>query len=33
MASTESPDLWLQSLPSRHHRLEAWQTGGDHLCV
>ena len=23
----ESPDVWLQSLPSRRHRLSAWQTG------
>ena len=31
IASIESPDLWLQSLPSRHHRLKAWQNGCDHL--
>ncbi len=33
VASIESPDLWLQSLPSYHHQLKAWQNGGDHLCV
>ena len=32
-ASIESPDLWLQSLPSYRQRLRAWQNGGDHLCV
>jgi hypothetical protein len=29
----KSPDLWLQSYPVKHHKIIAWQMGGDHLCV
>lgn len=33
ITSIKSPDLWLQSNPVKHHKIIAWQTGGDHLCV
>ena len=28
----ESPDIWLQSYPDAHHRFNAWQTEGVHIC-
>ena len=28
---TQSPDVWLQSLPSWRHEMIAWQMGGDHV--
>ena len=31
MRLTQSPDVWLQSLPSQNHRLKAWHTMGVHV--
>ena len=31
--AVQSPDVWLQSLPSCHVSIECLANGGDHVCV